>query len=79
MDCVFCAIFTGAAPASLVCQNERTVAIMDLNQPNPYKVLVIPRRHVETIYELDENWRRMCSGPLCTWRGRFGTYQAVPV
>ena len=26
---------------------------MDINQPNPYHVLVVPNSHVETIYELD--------------------------
>ncbi len=28
---------------------------MDLNQPNRYKVLVVPRAHRETIYDLDDD------------------------
>jgi len=27
---------------------------MSLEQPNPYKVLVVPRAHVETIYDLSD-------------------------
>ncbi len=27
---------------------------MSLEQPNPYKVLVIPHAHIETIYDLDD-------------------------
>ena len=27
---------------------------MSLEQPNPYKVLVVPREHVETVYDLNE-------------------------
>ena len=55
VDCIFCSICMGEASASVVWEGEHTVAIMDLNQPNPYKVLIIPRRHVETIYELGDD------------------------
>lgn len=54
MNCIFCSICAGQAPASVVWEDEHTLAILDLNQPTPYKVLVLPRRHVETIYELDD-------------------------
>jgi len=54
MDCVFCQISAGKIPASFVYEGEDVFAIMSLEQPNPYKVLVIPRMHVETIYELDD-------------------------
>jgi len=52
--CIFCQIASGQAPASIVYENELVVAFMDINQPNPYKTLVIPRQHRETIYELDD-------------------------
>ena len=54
MDCVFCQIFARQIPASFVYEDKDVFAIMSLEQPNPYKVLVIPRRHVRTIYELDD-------------------------
>lgn len=53
-DCVFCQIVAGQAPASVVYQDEKVIAFMDLNQPNPGKVLVMPRCHIETIYDLDD-------------------------
>lgn len=52
-NCIFCQIVAGQAPASFVYQNDDVVAFMDLNQPNPYKVLVIPREHRTSIYDLD--------------------------
>lgn len=52
--CIFCQIIAGQAPASIVYADERVVAFLDINQPVPYKVLVIPRAHVETIYELSD-------------------------
>ncbi len=52
--CIFCEIGAGRAEASFVYRDETVFAIMDLNQPNPYKVLIIPYAHMENVYELDE-------------------------
>jgi len=53
--CIFCQIASGRAPASVVYEDDLVMAFMDLNQPNPYKVLLIPREHRETIYDLDDD------------------------
>ena len=52
MNCIFCEISSGQTPASFVFQSEQVFAIMSLDQPNPYKVLVVPRSHIENIYDL---------------------------
>jgi histidine triad (HIT) family protein len=52
-DCIFCRILDGHVSASLVAETERAVAFMDINQPTPGHVLVIPRVHIEDIYEMD--------------------------
>ena len=54
-DCPFCAILAGDLPASIVCQDDGVVAFMDLRQAVPGHVLVVPRQHVETLYDLDED------------------------
>jgi histidine triad (HIT) family protein len=54
MDCIFCQISNSLAPASFVYEDEQTFGILSLDQPNPYKVLIIPRPHVESIYDLSE-------------------------
>ena len=54
MDCIFCEIASGKAPASFVYKDELVYAILSLEQPTPYKVLVIPREHVATLYNLTE-------------------------
>ena len=54
-DCVFCQIVAGHAPASVICEDAHVVALMDLRQAVPGHVLVIPRQHAETLYELDED------------------------
>ena len=56
MGCVFCEIVSGTLPASLVHEDAATVAFMDRRQPNAElggHILVVPRRHVESVYELD--------------------------
>jgi len=54
-DCVFCQIRDGLIPASFVLDCPEVYALMSLDQPNPYKVLVVPKRHVTSIYDLDES------------------------
>ncbi|MGF1503918.1 MAG: HIT family protein [Chloroflexi bacterium] len=54
-DCIFCQILAGEAPGSFVYRDEHTAAIMDINQPNPYRVLVMPIAHVEAIYDLNRD------------------------
>lgn len=51
-DCVFCKILARQLPASFVAEDETTAAFMDLRQPVPGHVLVVPRRHAPTIYDL---------------------------
>jgi histidine triad (HIT) family protein len=53
-DCAFCQIAAGALTASIVLDDPTVLAFMDLRQFNPGHVLVIPRRHIPTILELDE-------------------------
>lgn len=53
-DCIFCKIITKEASGSFVYEDEQVVAFMDINQPNPYKVLVVPRVHAPMIYDLTD-------------------------
>ncbi len=54
MDCIFCAIIEGRAPAEVIFEDEETMAFMDINPANPGHTLVVPKQHVRDIYELDE-------------------------
>ena len=52
--CLFCKIAAGSVPSSPVYEDETTLAFMNIRQPNPGYVLVIPKAHIETIYDLDD-------------------------
>lgn len=53
-DFVFCKILTGEIPAHLVYEDDLVVAFLSPEQPNPCKVLVVPRDHLEMVYDLDD-------------------------
>jgi histidine triad (HIT) family protein len=50
-DCLFCKIIAGEIAAELVHQDERCVAIRDVNPQAPLHVLVLPREHMESLDE----------------------------
>ena len=51
-DCIFCRIADGEIPATVVRQDEHTVAFRDLDPKAPLHVLVIPRRHIASINDI---------------------------
>lgn len=53
-DCIFCRIATGEIPADKVYEDDTVVAFRDLNPQAPTHVLVIPRRHIATLNDLDD-------------------------
>jgi histidine triad (HIT) family protein len=53
-DCVFCKIMAKQIPASVVHEDEHTLAFMDLGQVNPGHVLVAVKAHAENVYALDD-------------------------
>jgi histidine triad (HIT) family protein len=51
-DCIFCKIIARAIPATFVYQDDEVVAIDDVNPQAPTHVLVIPRRHIPALVDL---------------------------
>jgi histidine triad (HIT) family protein len=52
-DCVFCKIIAGELPGQIIDQDERTVAFMDISPATRGHALVIPRRHVRDLLEIE--------------------------
>jgi histidine triad (HIT) family protein len=50
-DCIFCRIADGEIPARVVFADEHVVAFHDVAPKAPTHVLVIPRRHIATLYD----------------------------
>jgi histidine triad (HIT) family protein len=52
-DCIFCRIVAGELPATIVDEDDRTVALMDINPATRGHALVIPRRHAQDLLNID--------------------------
>jgi histidine triad (HIT) family protein len=52
--CVFCGIARGTQPASVVWEDDLTLAFVDHRQFHVGHTLVIPRRHLGDVRELDD-------------------------
>mgnify|MGYP001554979706 CR=1 FL=1 len=53
-DCLFCKILAGDIPADIIYESESAIAFRDINPQAPTHVLIIPRRHIATINDLEE-------------------------
>ena len=52
MSCLFCKIVAGEIPAKRVHEDDDVVAFEDINPQAPLHVLVIPKRHIATLNDL---------------------------
>ncbi len=52
-NCLFCKIVAGELPATIVDEDELTVAFMDINPGTRGHALVVPRNHAATLLEID--------------------------
>jgi histidine triad (HIT) family protein len=52
MTCLFCRIAAGQIPSQTVLTTEHVLAFRDIHPQAPSHVLVIPRRHVDSLWEL---------------------------
>jgi histidine triad (HIT) family protein len=52
-DCIFCKIVAGELPATIVDEDERTIAFMDIAPATRGHALVIPRAHAADILSVE--------------------------
>jgi len=55
MDCIFCKIAAGEIPSVGVYEDDRVFAFMDINPLSEGHLLIIPKAHAATIYEITED------------------------
>jgi histidine triad (HIT) family protein len=53
--CILCDIVAGDAPSSVVYEDDTVLAFMDINPINPGHIVIIPKKHVPYIADLDED------------------------
>lgn len=55
MSCIFCKIINNEIPCTKVYENNDVLAFLDIAPSNFGHTLVIPKKHIETFDEADEN------------------------
>jgi histidine triad (HIT) family protein len=53
-NCLFCKMVSGAIQPDTVYEDEHILAFRDINPQAPVHVLVIPKRHVATLNDLED-------------------------
>lgn len=67
-DCIFCQILKGEIPSDQVYADEHTYAFRDINPVAPTHVLVIPREHVASLDDTNDEDAEMLGRLLVTAR-----------
>ena len=58
MSCIFCKIANKEIPSQIVFENENVLAFKDLNPQAPVHILVVPKKHISSMNEINsENSR----------------------
>ena len=52
--CVFCKIVNGEIPGFKLYENDLVIAILDISQTTKGHTLIIPKRHVQDVFELSQ-------------------------
>lgn len=54
-DCLFCKMVSGVIKPDVVYEDDNVLAFRDINPQAPVHILIIPKRHIATLNELDDS------------------------
>ncbi len=54
MDCIFCKIIAGEIPSTKVYEDDKILAFRDISPMKPVHILVIPKTHISSVNEINE-------------------------
>ena len=60
-NCLFCKIIKGEIPSSKVYEDEEILAFRDINPAAPIHVLVIPKKHIESLADMEDGDEKIIS------------------
>ena len=59
VDCIFCKIAKKEAPTDPVFEGEKIIAFHDIHPSAPIHILIVPKKHIASIKELEEEDREL--------------------
>jgi histidine triad (HIT) family protein len=51
-ECLFCKIIAKEIPSYAVWEGQRFMAFLDIHPVNPGHILIIPKEHIETVFDM---------------------------
>ena len=75
-DCIFCRIARGEIPSRKVYEDEDMLAFHDINPSAPVHFLMIPKQHLENLYDADL-WHQALLGKLLGMAGQLAREQGL--
>jgi len=67
-DCLFCRLINKEIPSKLVYEDEKVLAFEDIKPQAPVHILIIPKKHLASLKEADENDQNLLGYLLLTAR-----------
>ena len=65
-ECLFCKMVSGDIPCEKVYENELILSFRDIDPKAPTHILIIPKKHIETLNEINENDQNLLGELLLT-------------
>lgn len=75
-DCIFCKIIKKEIPSDMVYEDEELVAFKDINPAAPIHILVVPKKHIPSLVELQKEDEKMI-GKIYTVINQIAEQQGV--
>ena len=75
-DCLFCKMVSGEIMPDKVYEDDQVLAFRDINPQAPVHVLVIPKRHIATLNDLDDEHRPLV-GQMVQTAARIAAREGV--
>ncbi|MGN1002466.1 MAG: histidine triad nucleotide-binding protein [Oscillospiraceae bacterium] len=82
-DCLFCKIIAGDIPSTKVYEDETVLAFRDIAPQAPTHILVIPKAHIRSVSDIDEEnlpYAAHCLaviGKIAEQEGLSGGYRVI--
>ena len=76
-NCIFCRIVRGEIPSKKVYEDEEMLAFNDINPARPVHILVIPKRHIESLAHVTDADAPLL-GKMLAVANRLATEQGSP-
>ena len=66
MNCIFCQIANKEQPADFVYEGDKVIAFKDIKPSAPVHILVVPKKHIDSVKNLEEGDRDLVSEVIFT-------------